>query len=232
MSCIEYAASIVKADQLCPIFHFGAWPTVADWRIVATRLQQVGVRSIFAYPNNFKEHEATESELGRYADGVIALAAAGVTTTALHGGYFAILLGEKGLLGFGNGVGYGEWRDSGYHRGGTAEIRLYIPKLHRFLDPASAQSLIDSNPEHFTSNSDLLSEYVLANKPLTLVSLQEALDHFMESRQQEINSVRESSLGMLTGELQETVSVLKAIGQLETERYGLSLSRWSTVFLK
>ena len=228
----EYAASIVPADQLCPILHFGAWPNAPDWQIVARSLQQVGVKSLFVYPNNFKEHEATESELSCYTDGIIALAAAEMTTTALHGGYFAILLEKKGLFGFGNGVGYGEWRDSGYHRGGTAEIRLYIPKLHRFLDTASAQVLIDKNPEHFTSNSDLLSEYALASKPLTLVSLQEALDHFMESRQQEINSVRDNPLSVLVTELRETVNVLKAIGQLETERYGQSLIRWSNVLSK
>jgi len=232
MSCIEHAASFVPADQLCPIVHFAAWPEAGDWQTVAARLTKAGITSLFAYPNNFKEHEAAEKELERYSEGVIALAGAGITTTALHGGYFAILLAKKGLSGFGNGVGYGEWRDSGYHRGGTAEIRLYIPKLHRFLDSASAQALITSNPEHFTSNSDLLSEYALANKPLTSVSLQEALDHFMESRQQEISSVRDNSLEVLIAELRETVDVLKNIGQLETERYGRSLDRWSNVLSK
>jgi hypothetical protein len=60
-------------------------------------------------------------------------------------------LRKKGLSGFGNGVGYGEWRDSSYHRGGTAEARVYIPKLHRFLDPARAQALVDRSGDYFTA---------------------------------------------------------------------------------
>jgi hypothetical protein len=92
--------------------------------------------------------------------------------------------------------------------------------------------LISGNPEHFTADSDLLSEYALANKPLTSVSLQEALDHFMDSRQREIETVRDNTLSHLTQELQDTIEVLKAIGQLEAETYGPSLTRWRSVLSK
>jgi hypothetical protein len=229
MRCNEVAATLVKSGDLCPIVHFGEWPAKDQWDVVAARLKAAGINALFTYPNNFKEHEADTGELRKYIASTETLAAAGLITLGLHGGYFAILLEKKGLSGFGNGVGYGEWRDSGYHRGGTAEIRLYIPKLHRFLDAANAQSLVSRNQEYFTADSDLLTEYALANKPLTSVTLQEALDHFMESRQREIEAVGASTLEILKGELLETVEVLKHIGQLELETYGASLGRWATV---
>jgi hypothetical protein len=105
----------------------------------------------------------------------------------------AIALEKKGLAGFGNGVGYGEWRDSGYHRGGSAEVRIYIPKLHRFLNAAEAQSLIAADTAYFIADSDLLTEYATSGKPLTEVQPQQALDHFMESRYQEMQFVRDHS---------------------------------------
>jgi DNA-binding XRE family transcriptional regulator len=232
MSCAEQATTIVPANQLCPIIHFAEWPTSDEWQAVAVRLKNAGISSLFMYPNNFREHEATEEKLQKYVESTTSVVGAGITAIALHGGYLSILLEKKGLSGFGNGVGYGEWRDSGYHRGGTAEIRLYIPKLHRFLDPAKAQSLISGNPEYFAADSDLLNEYALSNKPLTSVSLQEALDHFMDSRQREIEAVRDNTLLHLTQELADTVEVLKAIGQLEAENYGPSLTRWRSVLSK
>lgn len=229
MICVEQATTMVPANEIYPILHFAKWPTTSQWKTIAARLKKAGISSFFTYPNNFKEHEAKEEDLQKYVDATTCVAAAGITSLALHGGYLSILMEKKGLSGFGNGVGYGEWRDSGYHRGGTAEIRIYIPKLHRFLDPANAQALISRNLEYFTNDSDLLSEYALANKPLTSVSLQEALDHFMYSRQREIETVRDNTLSDLTQELQDTVEVLKVIGQLEAENYGLSLTRWRDV---
>jgi len=230
--CAENALSVAAADKLSPVMHFSSWTGVDDWRAIARRLRAMGIMSVFVYPNKFKEHEASEVELDRYSDCVNAVSNEDLELYALHGGYFAILLQKKGLSGFGNGVGYGEWRDSGYHRGGTAEVRLYIPKLHRFLDPAGAQTLVDRGTDYFTSDSDLLSEYALAKKPLTQVQSQEALDHFMECRQQEIEFVRANSVEALTAELDQTVLALSDIGGLELEIYGQSLGRWSNILSK
>src|SRR5260370_31124708 len=108
------------ADQLSPIVHFSSWSSVDGWRQIARRFSASGITSLFLYPNNFKEHEASEMELQKYSECVSAISSEGVKVQTLHGGYFAVLLQKKGLSGFGNGVGYGEWRDSGYHRGGTA----------------------------------------------------------------------------------------------------------------
>jgi len=227
LACIEYAAKLVAPEELCPVIHFTDWERFDAWDSVRARLGAAGVLSYFVYPNKFKEHEASATELGVYVSAVESAARASFRPLTLHGGYFAIALQKKGLDGFGNGVGYGEWRDSGYHRGGSAEVRGYIPKLHRFLHAAAAQSLIAADAAYFTADSDLLTEYSAANKPLTLVQPQEALDHFMESRYQEIGFVSNHSEAEISGELHETVQHLEMIGELESENYGKSLTRWA-----
>jgi hypothetical protein len=225
----EIGTSIVTPEQLNPIAHFTSWERVGNLGQLAARLSSAGITSFFLYPNNFREHDASESELKKYSETVTSISERGVRVEALHGGYFAILMSRRGLSGFGNGVGYGEWRDSAYHRGGTAEVRIYIPKLHRFLDPASAQSLLDRGGDYFTSDSDLLNEYAATKNPLTRVQSQEALDHFMECRQQEIDFVGTNNIETIRAEMLETVSLLKDIGELESERYGTSLQRWSSI---
>lgn len=227
LACIEHAATLVSPEELCPVIHFAEWLGFDAWDHIRTRLGAVGVGSYFVYPNNFKEHEASTPELEAYVKAVEAAVGAGFRCLALHGGYLAIALEKKGLAGFGNGVGYGEWRDSGYHRGGSAEVRIYIPKLHRFLNPAEAQSLITADAAYFTADSDLLTEYAASKKPLTEVQPQEALDHFMESRYQEMQFVRDHLEAEIAGELRETVRRLNDIGELEAERFGVSLARWA-----
>ena len=229
MKCIKHATSVVPAQELTPVIHFADWNRFDGWTDVAKVVATANIPSIFLYPNDFKEHNASKSELEGYSQAVLNLANLKLRPQVLHGGYFAVLLEKKGLFGFGNGVGYGEWRDSGYHRGGTAEVRIYIPKLHRFLDPAAAQALIQKDRAYFTADSDLLSGYALAGKPLTEVEAQEALDHFMESRYQEIAFVRTSPLDTTVAELHETIQRLQNIGELEMENYGRSLQRWSEV---
>lgn len=190
-------------------------------------MQAVGVRSYFLYPNNFQEHEAAEDELDMYIRSAEADHAAGFRPFALHGGYFSIILEKRGLAGFGNGIGYGEWRDSGYHRGGSAYLRIYIPKLHRFLNPVEAQSLIAADQDYFTADSDLLSDFSAAKRPLIEVQSAQATDHFMESRYQEIRFVKDHTEADIVAELRETVKRLSDIGELEAQRFGTSLSKWA-----
>jgi hypothetical protein len=231
LACIDHAATLVPPSELTPIIHFSEWTTFKAWDSIRTRLKGVGVNSFFMYPNDFKEHDADAKELKAYVGAVESSAKSGFGCFALHGGYFAIVLEKRGLVGFGNGVGYGEWRDSGYHRGGSAEIRLYMPKLHRFINPAEAQILIEKDAAYFTADSELLTEYAAANKPLTAIQPAEALDHFMDSRDQEIQFVRQNSEDVITAELRETIKRLNKIGQLEAERYGISLSRWTDALI-
>ena len=69
-------------------------------------------------------------------------------------------------------------RNSGYHKGGTADNRIYILKLHRYLDPPVAQALLDKDPEYFGTDTDLLSECVTVGRPLTNLSQAEVFGSF------------------------------------------------------
>jgi len=51
----------------------------------------------------------------------------GIRSLSLFDGFFAVCLSTVGLAGFANGIGYGEWRDSAYHRGGSAESGVTVP---------------------------------------------------------------------------------------------------------
>lgn len=93
------------------------------------------------------EHEATSKELRAYRKTVEAASKDGLKPAVLFGGYFAILMSKYGLQGFGNGIGYGKWRESAYHRGETAATRIHLLKLRRYVDAAAAQYLVEKDPE-------------------------------------------------------------------------------------
>lgn len=226
MVCLNGAlTSGVHAEDLRPILHFAGFDDIGDYHAAINLLLSMGIRSAFLYPNDFREHQATTKELQTYAEVVKAFSLAGIQPYALHGGYFAICLSRHGLRGFGNGVGYGEWRDSGYHRGGTAEKRIYIPKLHRFLEPAKAQLVINADPDHFASDSDLLAECVASKRPLDAISLEEALDHFLDTRRQELEFVKQHPIEEILRKLSETIVILENLGELERS-FARSLSSW------
>jgi hypothetical protein len=226
LRCAAHSVTMVPDAQTCMVLHVGAFPSPADWKHLIGSIKKSGIKQCFLYPNKFKEHDEDETRLRAYGASISLLSSEGVQPEILHGGYYAILLSKIGSLGFGNGIGYSEWRDSGYHKGGTAETRVYIPKLHRFLDAAAAQTLINANTEYFTSDSDLLSEYAAAQKPVTQITAAEALDHFMQCRYQEMTFVDSQPLMGALSELQETIKVLKKIGPLQLEQFGQSLRRW------
>lgn len=212
-----------------PVLHFDRWVSISNWDSCWKTLKDLGVEEFWFYPNNFKEHEANHSELVGYIHSVEEAVKNGFQPYSLFGGYFAALLNYFGLCGFGNGVGYGEWRDSGYHKGGTAMTRIYILKLHRYVDAATAQNLIDRDPDYFGNDSDIVAGYVASGESVIDMSNQESLDHFMECRKQELDFVESYSLDEALAELDETVGRLKMVGQLESEKLGRSLQCWCQV---
>jgi len=209
-----------------PAIHFSRWEDIPDWSACLSALTRADIEEFWFYPNNFKEHDAMSEELTAYRKAVEDAASRGLRPFALFGGYFAALLSYAGLAGFGNGVGYGEWRDSGYHRGGTAATRIYLLKLHRYLDAPKAQDLIDRDPEYFGGDSEIVAGYVDSGDSVVDMSQAEALDHFMECRKQELDFVQSESLDAAMAELEETTSRLKEIGPQEAESFGKSLTNW------
>jgi hypothetical protein len=207
------------------VFHFQEWTAVV-WKACHSWLASIGIEEFWCYPNSFKEHDAPSEELRAYRNAIAAASKNGLKPAVLFGGYFAILMSKYGLQGFGNGIGYGEWRDSGYHKGGTAATRIYLLKLHRYVDAADAQHLVERDPEYFGSDTDIVAGYIDSGVSLVEMALDEALNHFMECRRQEIDFVESHPLPAIVAELEVTISRLGDIGTLEREKYGASLAKW------
>jgi hypothetical protein len=226
--CVHDSMAHRQGVPVRPVLHFDAWDSLGQFGGVAARLPD-GIESVWLYPNNFREHDASLESLQAMRGVIEDAAAHQVRPYTLHGGYLSVLMGEFGLAGFGNGVGYGEWRDSGYHRGGQAGIRVYALRLHRFLPPEQADSLLDLAPEYFGDDDLLFAKCLAEGRSLLDVSLEEALDHFMRCRQRELETVGVSGITAAVEELRATVEVLEAIGELERREYGDSLQRWIDV---
>lgn len=209
-----------------PVLHFRDWGSVESWSETVGEMKARGANELWLYPNNFHEHDASLDALQSYQTAVLESGGAGVRVFSLFGGYYAILMSAYGLSGFANGVGYGEWRDSGYHRGGSALLRIYIPQLHRYLDVPAAENLVEQDPEHFAGGDDLIATCVAEDRPLDDPSQEEWLDHFMACRQAEINFVLNEGIDAARDQLQTTLARLDEIGELEREQYGDSLERW------
>ena len=226
--CIRISNDMNTGIPIQPVFHFKDWPAIKTWNAVIDFLKDLKVISFWLYPDFYKEHEVSRKSLVSYREIVETIASQGLRPYALFGGYYAILMSYFGLCGFGNGIGYGEWRSSNYHRGGTAINRIYIPKLHRYLDAPTAQHIIDKDTAYFSSGSSFLSKCVSSGKKLTdsNISLSECLNHFMECRYAELKFVANNPIEIAIGELQETYSHLKKIGPQELENFGNSLDRW------
>jgi hypothetical protein len=226
VKCLKEALKHREQIPLRPVLHFSNWPNGDTWDSCLVTLTSNDINELWFYPNNFREHDAKEAQLKLYRQAVARAVSKGCTPYVLFGGYFAILMSFDGLAGFANGVGYGEWRNSSYHRGGSAQTRIYILKLHRYIDSADAQSLIDKDPEYFGVGSSILADYVDAEKSVVDMTLEDALNHFMACRHTELRFVSSHSAAEAATELEETVSRLDNIGPLEAKKYGESLERW------
>src|SRR5262245_28945947 len=101
--CAEAAVPFAGEIPIRPVIHIGSWSSIPKWTEIHRRLAASGFKGYWLYPNNFKEHEGTLSELERYRDAVQSSAAAGLEPFSLFGGYFAVLLTYYGLAGFSNG---------------------------------------------------------------------------------------------------------------------------------
>lgn len=224
--CIQHAVDMKSGVSIQPILHFAEWPDIKSWGTVLETLEGCNIEACWLYPDFYKEHEKSLKSLRNYRAIVESTTSKGITPYSLFGGYYAILMHYYDLRGFGNGIGYGEWRDSGYHRGGTAMTRVYILKLHRYLDAPEAQNIIDKDSEYFAEDTELLSECASSGRRLTDLTLVECLDHFMECRYAEMEFVANNPIGTAVSGLEETCKHLEKMGPLEMEKYGTSLNRW------
>lgn len=142
-----------------------------------------------------------------------------------------MLLSKHGLAGFGNGIGYGEWRDSGYHRGGQANIRIYVPKRHRFVQANEVQFLLEAFGEFIAEDSDLLSGLLRTGGSALAVTTEQANNHFLDCRAAEEKFVAEANVQAIKSELTSTADVLatcslKAAEQI-SQKGSETLLRWA-----
>lgn len=223
--CVLASPSRSHDIPIRPVLHFACWSGIPDWSNCYRWMWESKIKSFWFYPNNFKEHSADIKQLKIYRLAIESAISNELEPYILFGGYFGILMSYFGLAGFGNGIGYGEWRDSGYHKGGNATTRVYILKLHRFLDAPAAQALIDIDPDYFGNDTDILADCVASERSVEKLRLDECLDHFMECRKIEMDFVATKPLEEAMYELAETIKRLASKPQ-EREKYGISLENW------
>lgn len=229
VSCITHTLTCNKGVPVRPVIHSSTALSYADWTHIVGVLITLGIEEVFIYPNNFKEHEANSTLLQNHKKSIEICTENGLKPYSLFGGYLAISMGYFGLDGFANGIGYGEWRDSNYHRGGQAGNRVYVYKLHRYLEPAAAQTLLDFHPSHF-GESDLFIECAETGRSLVELSQAECNDHFLDCRVREIEFCESNSAADAASELGETIDVLKK-NPIMYNQYGKSLERWVKLIL-
>lgn len=135
LACVLAAQATEDAVPIQPIIHFSGWPVERGCDQLAADMERCRIAACWLYPDSCKEHEVDAGDLIKYRRLAERLSRVNVRPQILFGGYFAVLLSYYGLTGFANGIGYGEWRSSAYHRGGNAANRIYVPRLHRYLDP-------------------------------------------------------------------------------------------------
>lgn len=208
---ISKAVDLLPADQLVKIFHDDS------------------ISDIWLFPNDFREHSAPASELEALLNAVKTLSVADIHPRMLHGGYFSVMLSKFGLKGFANGVGYGEWKDSGYHRGGAADLRIYCLPLHRFIGVAQAEFLIELDPAHFASDGLLFERVYREGSSFLEVSFTEANEHFMRCREEEINFVSQNDLRKIVSQLRDASDALQAAAEDQIRGYSQSLLNWADV---
>lgn len=202
--------------RLAPVLHITVGFPENEFRRMADDYAEAGFDGLIVYVNDLQEYLAPSATLKKYANLVVLLKGLGKPLFGLFGGYFTLLLRKIGLGCFSNAVGYGEYRDSGYHQGGQAVRRYYIPKLHRYFTDTDAETLLN------IVRGGLLRCNCSAcrrRRPLTDYTSQELLDHFLNTRLTEIEQAEETDLSDLLDRMDET--------RITLEDYPIPFDRYS-----
>src|SRR2546422_692135 len=141
---VAQVAANEKTDyRLAPVIHIR--PDFPEGQLdgVASDYSSPIFDGFIVFVNDLQEYQADRSILTKYVKLVLALRQNRRPMLGLFGGYFTLVLRKIDLGCFSNAVGYGEYRDSGYHEGGQAVRRYYVPKLHRYFTDIEAQSILD-----------------------------------------------------------------------------------------
>ncbi|MGA7218543.1 MAG: hypothetical protein WBX38_09520 [Candidatus Sulfotelmatobacter sp.] len=222
---LDLAKAAVKCKEnhrLAPVLHFNPDFPEGDFSSILKDYSEKGFDGLIIFFNNLKEYELPAKALSKYADLVCTLREKPLF--GLFGGYFTLLLRKIGLPTFSNAVGYGEYRDSGYHSGGQAVRRYYVPALHRYFVDSQAQTLLDIVKEKW-----LRCTCSVCRKQPTITDLtsQQLLEHFLNARMVEIKEAEQNTLGQLTAMLEATSQKLSGHGLLLILEYTKHLRQWA-----
>jgi hypothetical protein len=207
--------------RLAPVLHISAGFPENEFQGMANDYDEGEFDGLIVFVNNLQEYIAPSTTLRKYANFVAILQNLGKPLFGLFGGYFTLLLRKIGLGTFSNAVGYGEYRDSGYHEGGQAVRRYYIPRLHRYFTDTDAQTLLN------IVGGGLLRcvcDECRRRRPLTNFTAQELLNHFLNTRLAEIQRADTTDLSELLAELDDTRARLERF-PIPFDRYS-HLSQW------
>lgn len=182
-----------------------------------------GFDGLIVFINDLQEYTAPATALAKYATLVALLRGQTKPLFGLFGGYFTLLLRKVGLGSFSNAVGYGEYRDSGYHVGGQSVRRYYIPRLHRYFTDTEAESILSIIRDGAFRCTCGVCRRI---RPLTNYTAQELLDHFLNARLSEIERASAADLGDLLDEIDDTGASLQRYRAIPPDRYS-HLRAWS-----
>lgn len=217
------AAGVKESYRLSPVVHITQSFPEEDFALVARDYLEDTFDGLIVYVNDLKEYVASRTTLGWYARLVQILKENGKPLFSLFGGYFTLVLRQIGLGCFSNAVGYGEYRDSGFHAGGQAMRRYYIPKLHRYFTDIEAQSLLDNvNQRWFRCTCNTCA----SRRRVTNLTSQELLDHFLNVRVQELQYVGNNGMDAVVAQMDETFTRLSRYPYIPLDRYE-HLQEWS-----
>lgn len=204
-----------EAYKLVPVLHITQDFPEDRFVAMAKDYNEPGFDGLIVFVNDLREYVAPATTLTKYARLVVSLRDQGKPLFGLFGGYFTLMLRKVGLGCFSNAVGYGEYRDSGYHEGGQAVRRYYIPRLHRYFSDTDAESLLSIVRD---SGFRCACNICRRTRPLTDFTSQELLDHFLNVRISEIEQAAAQGLGDLVDELDETRARLERYRAIPPDR--------------
>jgi len=211
------AAADEKEDyHLSPVIHITEGFPENQFKTIAEDYSEASFDGLIIYVNDLHEYLAPRAVLAKYASLVQALEANEKPLLGLFGGYFTLMLRKVGMGCFSNGVGYGEYRDSGYAAGGQAVRRYYIPKLHRYFTDTEAQSILDIvNEKWIRCDCGTCG----GRRKITNLTSQQLLDHFLSARLEELKHARDNRLDEVLDGLEETLASLGKQRTLPPDRY-------------
>lgn len=210
-------------------------------------------KGIIMWIDDFDETEASLQELASFNEFVKIIRSSKNEIINLFGGYFSLLLNYSGLTHLSCGICYSRSRKvSSVAGGGGMPIRYYEPHLKIKLPVGEVFKLYSDNPQLFTCDCPICSEYaekasqnkdkeslepILKNFLIGdeatgtrgLIDWQNSRYHFLYTQKKEQTVLARQSKDISISNVEETYNQLKM--QIQPIRYGIRqleyLKRWS-----